>query len=173
MFCSLSSESAITLFHPHIWYLYLPWIQIWFQIFTVRFYFSFYSSTLVEWLLWGGSYNLLGGADHIQLYLGCFFWRGIVKYTDFFRSVGTSPVSWIMLRSFGISLISKAVSISDGTSLDPAALPFFHLFEGLLNFLLKNLGAFIIIDDRWWASVIMLQLCDVFWPPVDNVLLFH
>ena len=85
-------------------------------------------------------------------------------YTDFLRSVGISPVTWIMFRSFVVSLIAnspRAVSISDGISLGPAALPF-HLFEGFFNFLLKNLGAFLIIGDKWWASVIMVQLCDVF-----------
>ena len=52
------------------------------------------------------------------------------------------------VQKFAISLISnspRAVSISDGISSGHAALPFFsHLFEGLLNFLLKNLGAFVI-----------------------------
>ena len=94
-----------------------------------------------------------------------YFFFGIAIYTDFLRSVGISPVTWIMFRSFVISLkpnSPRAVSISDGISSGPAALPFFHLLEGLFNFLLKNLEAFLIIDDGWWASVIMVQLCNVF-----------
>ena len=41
-------------------------------------------------------------------------------------------MSWRMFRSFVISLIQnlpRAVNISDGISLGPAALPFFHHFE--------------------------------------------
>ena len=33
----------------------------------------------------------------------------------------------------------------------PAALPFFHLFEGLFNFLLKTLGAFIVLTTGTWS----------------------
>ena len=65
-------------------------------------------------------------------------------------------MTWIMFRSFVISLIPnspKAVSISDGISLGPAVLLFFFIFiEGLFKFPLKNLEAFLIIDDRWWSS---------------------
>ena len=79
-----------------------------------------------------------------------FFFFGIAMYTDFFRSVGITPISWLMWRSFVISMIlnsPRAVSISDDMSSGPAAWPF-YLFEGLLNFLLKNLGTFVIIDDK-------------------------
>ena len=80
----------------------------------------------------------------------CTQFLGIAMYTDFLRSVGISPVSSIMLRSFVISLIPnspRAVSISDGMSSGPADLSFSSFYD-LLNFLLKNLGAFIIIDQN-------------------------
>ena len=89
-------------------------------------------------------------------------------YTDFLRSVGISPVSWIMLRSLVMSLmpnLPRAVSIFGGISQVLRPCLFKNLFKSLLNFSL------IIIDDRWWASVIMVQLCDVFSPSMDTKIL--
>ena len=56
------------------------------------------------------------------------YFLGIALYTDFLRSVGIPPVSWIMFRSFVISLIPNSPrvnSISDGISSGPSVLPFY------------------------------------------------
>ena len=75
-------------------------------------------------------------AGLITFHCTCFFFFfGIAMYTDFLRSVGITPISWLMLRSFVISMIlnsPRAVSISDDMSSGPASL-LFHLFEGLLE----------------------------------------
>ena len=61
---------------------------------------------------------------------------GIAIYTDFLRSVGISPVSWIMFRSFVVSLIPNL----------PTFQMIFPLFEGLLN----HPQEFVDLHHYWW-----------------------
>ena len=100
------------------------------------------SVTFVRWLI-----RLIYGAGHIQLYP---FLLGIAMYTDFLRSVGISPVTWIMFKRFVISMIPnfpRAVSITDGISSGPAALPFFIF-----------LRAFFTSSSRIWGPSSLLMI---------------
>ena len=83
---------------------------------------------------------------------------GTARYTGFFRSVGISPVLWIMFRSFVISLTPnshRVVTISGGISPSfPSFLIFFSRIWGLSSLLM-------IVDrslSSWYNAHVFLYL---------------